>query len=167
MTYFFKLENKVKSHTFSINIVDIFDFTQNVSNGFINSFEENDRYWWALQLCCTANRNSIMTSIWKIKFKILLLNISYTYWLSLYIHIKFLRRGKLWTEWSIRKFLKLVEYYNKAFCNNLPWCKAQDLEGIFWLWEGVYYSNKYTSKNLTTYNYTVFHSTKLILEALL
>ena len=96
-----------------------------------------------------------------------ILNISHTFWLPLYFHIKFVRRGNLWTDWSISNFLKLVEYYNKAFCNNFPWCKAEDIEGIFWLWEKVYYSKKYTRKNLTTYKYTVFYSTKLIPDDLL
>ena len=35
----FKTWDKVKSHTFFIGIVIIFDFTQNESNLFINSFQ--------------------------------------------------------------------------------------------------------------------------------
>ena len=43
MTKLSKLENKVKSHTFSFKIVIIFDFNKNVSNGIINYFKEIDR----------------------------------------------------------------------------------------------------------------------------
>ena len=35
------------------------------------------------------------------------------------------------------KFVELVEYYYKAFLNNLPWCKAEVLENIFWRGERI------------------------------
>ena len=71
---------------FFIKIVISYDFTKNISNKFINSYKENNRSWWAVQLVCTLNRNPIMNSIWKIKFKIYFKHFPYILTFTLHSH---------------------------------------------------------------------------------
>ena len=86
MTYLLKLETKLSPiHSFII-IVIIFDFTQNVFNEFINSIKEHDRARWAPQICCTLHINPMVTSIWKIQFKIYLKYFPYILTFTLISH---------------------------------------------------------------------------------
>ena len=87
--------------------------------------------------------------------------------ISIFPTLFVLQKGKLLTVWYISKFLKLVEYYNKAFCNNLPWRKVKDLNGILLIMKKGLLFEQIQQQKFDHVYYTVFYYTMLILKALL
>ena len=133
-----KLENNVTSHTFYMEQILYLIFVIIYLVNFKKYFQKSDRDHWALQLCSTSNLNPMVTLIFKIQYKNCYNTffIHFDLYLAFTLSILFVRRGKLFTDWSYNNFVKLVKYYNKAIFKNLLWCKAEDLDSIFRLWQG-------------------------------